>query len=103
MATWHILERFRSTTIIDFVAVAYGACYSPNTRETVRDEALKYFTGAGMLLQNPDDSNRAPNSAKTAYEIEPAALELGDPTTSSVLAANILAFQPSFFPAVIFP
>ena len=28
------------TPIIDFIANAYGNCYAPNTRETIRDDAL---------------------------------------------------------------
>jgi hypothetical protein len=31
------------TPIIDFVAAAYRIRYAPNTRETIRDEAVKYF------------------------------------------------------------
>ena len=50
--------------------------YAPNTRETIRDEAVKYFVEAGMLIRNPDDPNRPTNSGKTVYQIEPTALEL---------------------------
>lgn len=64
------------TPIIDFIADAYGVRYAPNTRETIRDEAVKYFVEAGMLVRNPDDPNRPTNSGKTVYQIEPAALEL---------------------------
>jgi len=64
------------TPIIDFVADAYGLRYAPNTRETIRDEAVKYFVDAGMLIRNPDDSIRPTNSGKTVYQIEPTALEL---------------------------
>jgi hypothetical protein len=64
------------TPIIDFVATAYGVRYAPNTRETIRDEAVKYFVEAGMLIRNPDDPNRPTNSGKTVYQIEPTALEL---------------------------
>jgi hypothetical protein len=64
------------TPIIDFVAEAYGVRYAPNTRETIRDEAIKYFVEAGMLIRNPDASNRPTNSGKTVYQIEPTALEL---------------------------
>lgn len=64
------------TPIIDFVAEAYGVRYAPNTRETIRDEAVKYFVEAGMLIRNPDDPNRPTNSGKTVYQIEPTALEL---------------------------
>jgi hypothetical protein len=63
------------TPIIDFVAEAYGVRYAPNTRETIRDEAVKYFVEAGMLIRNPDDPNRPTNSGKTVYQIEPTALE----------------------------
>ena len=34
------------TPIIDFVATAYGVRYAPNTRETIRDEAVKYWIAA---------------------------------------------------------
>ena len=64
------------TPIIDFIAEAYGVRYAPNTRETIRDEAVKYFVEAGMLVRNPDDLNRPTNSGKTVYQIESKALEL---------------------------
>jgi len=64
------------TPIIDFIAEVYGVQYAPNTRETIRDEAVKYFVEAGMLIRNPDDSKRPTNSGKTVYQIEPTALEL---------------------------
>src|SRR5438034_1034719 len=35
------------TPIIEFVAKEYGITYAPNTRETIRDEAVKYFVNAG--------------------------------------------------------
>ena len=62
------------TPIIDFVAEAYGVRYAPNTRETIRDDAVKFFLEAGLLLRNPDDPNRPTNSGKTVYQIEPTAL-----------------------------
>ena len=64
------------TPIIDFVATEYGVRYAPNTRETIRDEAVKYFVEAGMLIRNPDDPSRPTNSGKTVYQTEPNALEL---------------------------
>jgi hypothetical protein len=64
------------TPIIDFVAEAYGIRYAPNTRETIRDDAVKFFVEAGLLLRNPDDPNRPTNSGKTVYQIEPSALAL---------------------------
>jgi len=64
------------TPIIDFISRAYGVRYAPNTRETIRDDAVKFFVQAGLLLRNPDDPNRPTNSGKTVYQIEPSALAL---------------------------
>ena len=64
------------TPVIDFIAEAYGVRYAPNTRETVRDDAVKFFVEEGLLLRNPDDPHRPTNSGKTVYQIEPAALAL---------------------------
>jgi hypothetical protein len=64
------------TPIIEFVDTAYGHRYKPNTRETIRDEAVKYFAEAGMLIKNPDNPKRPTNSDKTVYQIEKRALEL---------------------------
>jgi hypothetical protein len=64
------------TPIIQFVGEFYGVRYAPNTRETVRDEAVKHFVEAGMLMRNPDAPTRPTNSVKTVYQIEPQALKL---------------------------
>lgn len=64
------------TPIIDFVAAKYRLRYAPNTRETIRDEAVKYFVEEGLLVKNPDNPARPTNSGKTVYQIEKAALRL---------------------------
>ena len=64
------------TPIIEFIGRHYGQKYAPNTRETIRDEAVKHFVEAGLLLRNPDDPSRPTNSGKTVYQVEPTALEL---------------------------
>ncbi|QJE96071.1 BsuBI/PstI family type II restriction endonuclease [Luteolibacter luteus] len=64
------------TPVIGFVATAYGVRYAPNTRETIRDDAVKFFVEEGLLLRNPDDPNRPTNSGRTVYQIEPTALAL---------------------------
>ena len=64
------------TPVIDFIANAYGVRYAPNTRETIRDDAVKFFVEEGLLLRNPDDPNRPTNSGKTVYQIESTALAL---------------------------
>ena len=37
------------TPMITFIRESYGVSYAPNTRETIRDEAVKYFVEAGIL------------------------------------------------------
>ncbi len=64
------------TPIIEFIHQNYGVKYAPNTRETVRDEAVKYFVEAGILMRNPDNPTRPTNSGKTVYQVEVNALEL---------------------------
>jgi hypothetical protein len=64
------------TPIIGFVDKEYGVRYAPNTRETVRDEAVKYFFEYGLVVRNPDDPSRPTNSGKTVYQVEPTALQL---------------------------
>lgn len=64
------------TPIIGFIAKDYGVRYAPNTRETIRDEAVKYFYDAGLVLRNPDDPNRPTNSGQTVYQVEGSALAL---------------------------
>ncbi len=64
------------TPIIGFIAGSYGVRYAPNTRETIRDDAVKFFVESGLLLRNPDDPERPTNSGKTVYHIEPSALAL---------------------------
>lgn len=66
----------RITPIIEFIAKAYRVRYAPNTRETIRDEAVKYFVDAGLVMRNPDDPRRPTNSGKTVYQIEQNALML---------------------------
>ncbi len=64
------------TPIIEFIGDEYGIRYAPNTRETVRDEAVKHFVEFGLLVRNPDQPDRPVNSGKTVYRIEGRALEL---------------------------
>jgi len=64
------------TPIIEFIAAHYGVNYAPNTRETIRDEAVKFFAEAGLLLRNPDQPDRPTNSGKTVYQLEPTALSM---------------------------
>ena len=64
------------TPIINWIAVNYEKRYAPNTRETIRKNAMHTFVNAGLVLENPDMPERPVNSPKWVYQIEPAALEL---------------------------
>jgi hypothetical protein len=64
------------TPIINFVSEFYALRYAPNSREQIRDEAVKHFAEAGLLIKNPDNPSRPTTSAKTVYQVEPHALEL---------------------------
>ena len=58
------------TPIIAFIDKSYGVKYAPNTRETIRDDAVKFFVEHGVLVRNPDNPDRPTNSGKTVYQIE---------------------------------
>ncbi len=64
------------TPMMDFFRDYYGKNYKPNTRETVRRQTVHQFLEAGLIVTNPDDPARPPNSAHTVYQIEQGALEL---------------------------
>ena len=64
------------TELMDWMAANYGKKYAPNTRETIRRFTLHQFIEMGLVLFNPDDPKRPPNSPKNVYQIEPSALEL---------------------------
>src|SRR2546425_12813487 len=80
------------TPIIEFVAKAYGVRYAPNTRETIRDEAVKYFVETGLLLRNPDSPSRPTNSGNTVYQVEPSALALIRSFGTSAWESNLAAY-----------
>jgi hypothetical protein len=83
------------TPIIDFIANAYGVRYAPNTRETIRHDAVKFFVAAGLLLRNPDKPNRPTNSGKTVYQIEPSAVAMLRKVGTSRWASALKAYLAS--------
>jgi hypothetical protein len=64
------------TPLMTFARDYYGKEYAPNTRETFRRQTMHQFVDGGLALYNPDDPNRAVNSPKAVYQIEPSALDL---------------------------
>ncbi len=64
------------TPIIGWIGNNYGKKYAPNTRETIRKNAMHTFVNAGIVVENPDRPDRPINSPRWVYQIEPIALEL---------------------------
>lgn len=83
------------TPIMEFVKEQYGKDYAPNTRETFRRQTLHQFLDAGLVVANPDDPERAVNSAKNVYQIEAAALALLKTFGTSHWASNLAAYIKS--------
>jgi len=64
------------TPIMDWMAKNYQKVYAPNTRETVRRQTIHQFLDAGIIVHNPDDPKRPPNSKDTVYQIADVTLNL---------------------------
>ena len=64
------------TELIDWVAENYHKQYAPNTRETIRRSTLHQFIEMGLVVLNPDDPGRPPNSPRNVYQIAPSTLKL---------------------------
>jgi hypothetical protein len=64
------------TPIMDWMAKHYQKVYAPNTRETVRRQSIHQFLDAGIIVHNPDDPKRPPNSKDNVYQIADTALAL---------------------------
>lgn len=58
--------------ILEFVRTHYQIDYAPNTRETIRKDAVKPLEQCGILIRNYDDPSRPTNSPQTDYLIDPA-------------------------------
>ena len=64
------------TPVMDWLRTHYGKKYAPNTRETIRRQTMHQFMEAGLVLYNPDEPSRAPNSPLAVYQVSPEALAL---------------------------
>ena len=64
------------TPIMSWARDHYKKEYAPNTRETFRRQSMHQFCDAGIALYNPDQPDRAVNSPKSVYQIEPIVLSL---------------------------
>ncbi len=64
------------TPIMEFLSIHYRKNYKPNTRETIRRQTIHQFVEAGIVISNPDNISRPPNSPKTVYQMEKTTLNL---------------------------
>ncbi len=64
------------TPMMAFSRTHYQKEYAPNTRETFRRQTMHQFVAAGIALYNPDEPERAVNSPKAVYQIEPELLKV---------------------------
>lgn len=64
------------TPMMDFARHNYAKQYAPNSRETFRKKTMHQLIEAGIALYNPDKPERATNSPKAVYQIEPGTLTL---------------------------
>lgn len=62
--------------ILDFSREKLKHPYAENSRESFRKYSVKKLVAAGVLLLNPDEPERAVNSAKNCYQVEASALAL---------------------------
>jgi adenine-specific DNA-methyltransferase len=75
---WDMAERslIGVTPIMNWCRDNYGKEYAPNTRETFRRQTLHQFVDGGICLYNPDKPDRAVNSPKACYQVNPEVLKL---------------------------
>ena len=72
----------------------YGKKYAaPNSRETVRRQSVHQFLQAMLIIENPDDPTRPPNSGKTGYKISQTALKLVQSYASSNWDKNLTKYM----------
>lgn len=64
------------TPMMNWALKYYEKYYAPNSRETFRRQTMHQFCDAGIALYNPDKPDRAVNSPKAVYQIEPHVLTL---------------------------
>ena len=83
------------TELMDWMAANYGKQYAPNTRETIRRFTLHQFIEMGLVLLNPDDPKRPPNSPKNVYQLERSALELLQCFETDQWDVNLAAYRRS--------
>jgi len=73
--SWQRLEKplIGVRAILDFCRNSYSKPYAENSRESFRKDTLHQFVESGLVVENPDNPSRPPNSPKWNYQIAPEA------------------------------
>ena len=83
------------TPLMNWAKEHFDTEYAPNTRETFRRQSMHQFIEAGVCLYNPDKPDRAVNSPKAVYQIEPHLLKVLKRVGTAGYAAALLGYQSS--------
>lgn len=67
---------YTTRQIMDFMEDEYSIMYKPNTRETLRKDALHTLLNFGVVEVNKDEPSRATNSPKYCYSLTDEFLQL---------------------------
>lgn len=78
--------------MLDFAREKLNKNYAENTRESLRKYSVKQMVLAGVLLHNPDEPTRPPNSSLNCYQVEPHALELFRQFASATWAESLIEY-----------
>lgn len=70
----------------------FGKQYAPNTRETVRRFTVHQFVQMGLVVANPDNSQRPVNSPDNRYQVAPTLLKLARTFGSRAWKDSLAAF-----------
>lgn len=81
------------TPILDWAKEHLGKVWAPNSREGIRRRTIHQFMEAGLVLENPDEPKRPPNSPLSVYQIEPSALSLLRSFGSPEWAKNLVDYM----------
>ena len=93
--SWQNLEEplMGIRAILDFCRNDYQRPYAENSRESFRKETLHQFVDGGLVLQNPDEPSRPPNSPKWCYQISPVAKQLLSSYNTPQWTSNLAAYS----------
>ena len=83
------------TELMGWMATNYGKKYAPNTRETIRRFTLHQFIEMGLVVRNPDNPRRPPNSRRTSIRSSPRPSSSSNAFETAEWEGNLAAYVKS--------